>query len=195
MTPNTQTKPDFKEMVASVEEAASKTEEAAAKYTLPISNEDKTTILLNVEGAIKDLAAALAKKNEIKGADIDPSAYEHLPNSLTGVMVHYFVKGLKDELDIAFEEAPTALKVRSSNPMDKKVAGKKRLLTRDQKNELLAKTQMAFYEDKIGKGEMTIEQAMYAVKDAYERKQNFEEMGYILPIKKTEYPYWADDAS
>ena len=195
MTPNTQTKPDFKEMVASVEEAATKTEEAAAKFTLPISNEDKTTILLNVEGAIKDLAAALAKKNEIKGADIDPSAYEHLPNSLTGVMVHYFVKGLKDELDIAFEEAPTALKVRSSNPMDKKVAGKKRLLTRDQKNERLAKTQMAFYEDKIGKGEMTIEQAMYAVKDAYERKQNFEEMGYILPIKKTEYPYWADDAS
>ena len=195
MTPNTQTKPDFKEMVASVEEAATKTEEAAAKFTLPISNEDKTTILLNVEGAIKDLAAALAKKNEIKGADIDPSAYEHLPKSLTGVIVHYFVKGLKDELDIAFEEAPTALKVRSSNPMDKKVAGKKRLLTRDQKNELLAKTQMAFYEDKIGKGEMTIEQAMYAVKDAYERKQNFEEMGYILPIKKTEYPYWADDAS
>ena len=125
MTPNTQTKPDFKEMVASVEEAASKTEEAAAKFTLPISNEDKTTILLNVEGAIKDLAAALAKKNEIKGADIDPSAYEHLPNSLTGVIVHYFVKGLKDELDIAFEEAPTALKMRSSNPMDKKVAGKK----------------------------------------------------------------------
>ena len=195
MTPNTQTKPDFKEMVASIEEAASKTEEAEAKFTLPISNEDKTTILLNVEGAIKDLAAALAKKNEIKGADIDPSAYGHLPNSLTGVMVHYFVKGLKEELDIAFEEAPTALKVRSSNPMDKKVAGKKRLLTRDQKNELLAKTQMAFYEDKIGKGEMTIEQAMYAVKDAYERKQNFEEMGYILPIKKTEYPYWADDAS
>ena len=195
MTPNTQTKPDFKEMVAAVEEAATKTEEAAAKFTLPISNEDKTTILLNVEGAIKDLAAALAKKNEIKGADIDPSAYEHLPNSLTGVMVHYFVKGLKEELDIAFEEAPTALKVRSSNPMDKKVAGKKRLLTRDQKNELLAKTQMAFYEDKIGKGEMTIEQAMYAVKDAYERKQNFEEMGYILPIKKTEYPYWADYAS
>ena len=195
MTPKTQTKPDFKEMVASIEEAASKTEEAEAKFTLPISNEDKTTILLNVEGAIKDLAAALAKKNEIKGADIDPSAYEHLPNSLTGVMVHYFVKGLKEELDIAFEEAPTALKMRSSNPMDKKVAGKKRLLTRDQKNELLAKTQMAFYEDKIGKGEMTIEQAMYAVKDAYERKQNFEEMGYILPIKKTEYPYWADDAS
>jgi hypothetical protein len=195
MTPNTQTKPDFKEMVASVEEAATKTEEAAAEFTLPISNEDKTTILLNVEGAIKDLAAALAKKNEIKGADIDPSAYDHLPNSLTGVMVHYFVKGLKDELGIAFEEAPTSLKVRSSNPMDKKVAGKKRLLTRDQKNELLAKTQMAFYEDKIGKGEMTIEQAMYAVKDAYERKQNFEEMGYILPVKKTEYPYWADDAS
>ena len=42
---------------------------------------------------------------------------------------------------------------------------------------------------------MSIEQAMYAVKDAYERKQNFEEMGYMLPTKKTEYPYWADDAA
>jgi hypothetical protein len=28
--------------------------------------------------------------------------------------------------------------------------------------------------------------------DAYERKANFEEMGYLLPPKKTEYPYWVD---
>ena len=43
---------------------------------------------------------------------------------------------------------------------------------------------------------MSIENAMYAIKDAFERKpENFEEMGYILPTKKTEYPYWADDAT
>ena len=52
---------------------------------------------------------------------------------------------------------------------------------------------MSFYEEKIGKGEMTLDQAMFAIKDAYERKQNFEEMGYILPTKKTEYPYWAEE--
>ena len=182
-------------MDASMDTASTKAAEEPAKFNLPISNDDKTTILLNVEEAIKDLVKALAQKQEIKGADIELTDYAHLPNSLTGVMVHFLVKGLKDELGIAFDEAPTSLKVRSSNPLDKKVAGKKRLLTRDQKNELLSKTQMSFYDDKIAKGDMSIEQAMYAVKDAYERKQNFEEMGYMLPPKKTEYPYWADDAA
>jgi hypothetical protein len=195
MTPNTQIKQEVQELVASMETASSKTTEEPAKFNLPISNDDKTTILLNVEEAIKDLVKALAQKQEIKGADIELTDYAHLPNSLTGVMVHFLVKGLKDELGIAFDEAPTSLKVRSSNPLDKKVAGKKRLLTREQKNELLSKTQMSFYDDKIAKGDMSIEQAMYAVKDAYERKQNFEEMGYMLPTKKTEYPYWADDAA
>ena len=195
MTPNTQIKQEVQELVASMETASSKTTEEPAKFNLPISNDDKTTILLNVEEAIKDLVKALAQKQEIKGADIELTDYAHLPNSLTGVMVHFLVKGLKDELGIAFDEAPTSLKVRSSNPLDKKVAGKKRLLTREQKNELLSKTQMSFYDDKITKGDMSIEQAMYAVKDAYERKQNFEEMGYMLPTKKTEYPYWADDAA
>ena len=195
MTPNTQIKQEVQELVASMEKASSKTTEEPAKFNLPISNDDKTTILLNVEEAIKDLVKALAQKQEIKGADIELTDYAHLPNSLTGVMVHFLVKGLKDELGIAFDEAPTSLKVRSSNPLDKKVAGKKRLLTREQKNELLSKTQMSFYDDKITKGDMSIEQAMYAVKDAYERKQNFEEMGYMLPTKKTEYPYWADDAA
>ena len=195
MTPNTQTKQEVQELVASMETASSKTTEEPAKFNLPISNDDKTTILLNVEEAIKDLVKALAQKQEIKGADIELTDYAHLPNSLTGVMVHFLAKGLKDELGIAFDEAPTSLKVRSSNPLEKKIAGKKRLLTREQKNELLSKTQMSFYDDKIAKGDMSIEQAMYAVKDAYERKQNFEEMGYMLPTKKTEYPYWADDAA
>ena len=168
---------------------------AEAKFKLPISNESKGTMLLNCEGAVKDLISAIAKNEDIKGTDIKGEAFTSLPNSITGVVMHFICEGIKSEFDIAFEEPPVSLKIRGNAAMDKKVAGKKRLLTRDQKNELLAKTQMAFYEDKIGKGEMTIEQAMYAVKDAYERKQNFEEMGYILPIKKTEYPYWADDAS
>ena len=50
--------------------------------------------------------------------------------------------------------------------------------------------QMSFYEEQIGKGTMTIEQAMFALKDAYERKANFEEMGYMLPPAKTAYPFW-----
>ena len=52
---------------------------------------------------------------------------------------------------------------------------------------------MSYYETAIASKEMTMEQAMFAIKDAYERKQNFEEMGYMLPEKKTAYPFWAEE--
>ncbi len=169
-------------------------EEAKVDFTLPINPEDKTTILLNIEGAVKDVVSNLAKREEIKGATVDAERLNHLPNSITGVVIHYVVEGLKRDFGIAFAEQPVSLKQRGSNSnYDKKVAGKKRLLTREQKNELLAKTQMSYYEEQIARGEMSIENAMYAIRDAYERKQNFEEMGYMLPAKKTEYPYWANE--
>lgn len=167
---------------------------AAPEQEIPISTEEKTTILLNVESAVKDTIFALAKKQEIKELDIDPTEFAHLPNSLTGVLCYYLVKGLKDEFSIEFSPQPVSLKQRGSGTAyDKKVAGKRRLLTREQKNELLSKTQMSYYEKDIASGKMTLEQAMFALKDAYERKANFEEMGYMLPPKKTEYPYWVDE--
>ena len=158
---------------------------------LPLDGEKSTTILLNVEEDIKSLILKLAKRVEIEGTDIKEEDLTHLPTSITGVVVHFITKGLESEFGIGFENEPKSLKVRgSSNNFDKKVAGKKRLLTRDQKNELLAKTSMTYYESKIASGEMTIENVMFAIKDAFERKKNFEEMGYILPEGKTKYPYW-----
>ena len=166
---------------------------AEAKFKLPISNESKGTMLLNCEGAVKDLISAIAKNEDIKGTDIKGEAFTSLPNSITGVVMHFICEGIKSKFDIAFEEPPVSLKIRGNAAMDKKVAGKKRLLTRDQKNELLAKTSMSYYETAIASKEMTMEQAMFAIKDAYERKQNFEEMGYMLPEKKTAYPFWAEE--
>jgi len=165
---------------------------AEAKFKLPISNESKGTMLLNCEGAVKDLISAIAKNEDIKGTDIKGEDFASLPNSITGVVMHFICEGIKSEFDIAFEEPPVSLKIRG-NAMDKKVAGKKRLLTREQKNELIAKTSMGYYETMISTKEMTMEQAMFAIKDAYERKQNFEEMGYMLPEKKTAYPFWVEE--
>ena len=50
---------------------------------LPIDTESKNTILLNVEGAVKDLVTKLAKKEEVSGVgyDIALEDYTHLPNS------------------------------------------------------------------------------------------------------------------
>ena len=166
-------------------------EEDAVSVTFPINDEEKTTILLNVEAAVKDLVSKLAKKEEVEGIELD--SYSHIPNSLTGVVIHFIVKGLKNELNIEFEEPPISLKARGGTNFDKKVAGKKRLLTRQEKNELLAKTQMSYWEDDISTGKLTIDKAMIYIKDAFERKQNYEEMGYRLPPNKTEYPYWADE--
>ena len=65
----TTTTTSFAEITDAVDKAkASATE--APKHKLPISADDKTTILLNVEGAIKDLISSLAKKNPIKGTSI-----------------------------------------------------------------------------------------------------------------------------
>jgi len=162
---------------------------------LPLDGEKTTTILLNVEEDIKSLIQKLAKRVEIgNGVDIPEDQLSSLPTSITGVVVHFITKGLESEFGIGFENEPRSLKVRGiASNYDKKVAGKKRLLTRDQKNDLLAKTSMTYYETKIASGEMTIDNVMYAIKDAYERKANFEEMGYILPPKKTEYPFWVDE--
>ena len=78
----TTTTTSFAEITDAVDKVkASATE--APKHKLPISADDKTTILLNVEGAIKDLIFT-AKKNPIKGTSIGAEELGHLPNSLTG---------------------------------------------------------------------------------------------------------------
>jgi len=162
---------------------------------LPLDGDKTTTILLNVEEDIKSLIQKLAKRVEIgNGVDIPEEQLSSLPTSITGVVVHFITRGLESEFGIGFENEPRSLKVRGiASNYDKKVAGKKRLLTRDQKNDLLARTTMSYYEDKIASGEITIENVMLAIKDAFERKKNYEEMGYMLPINKTEYPYWIEN--
>ena len=167
------------------------TTEEKDTHKLPISTDDKTTILLNVEGAVKELINNLSKKQQPKGIDIDEEKLSALPSSMTGVVVHYLVRGLKEDFNIEFAEQPVSLKPRMTNT-DKKVAGKKRLLTKDQKNELLAKMQLSYYEGDIASGKMTIDDAMTSIKSAFDKKKEYEDMGYMLPAKKTESPFWKE---
>ena len=182
------------DFVRRVEDVDATTAEVAKQ--LPIDNEVKTTILLSVEENIKTLLKNLADKKEIGwGTDTDPEEFSHLPNSITGVIIHYVIKGIKEDFGYEFENQPKSLKMRGISKDAKKIAGKKRLLTREQKNELLERTQMSFYDKKISSGEMTIDSAMNEIRDAYGKKQGFEEIGYILPSRKTEYPYWVDEVA
>jgi hypothetical protein len=188
-TTTTNQKIGFSDFADKLEEVKSTTAEVVKQ--LPIDNEVKTTILLNVEENIKTLLKKLSDKEEIGwGIDTNPEEFAHLPNSITGVIIYYVIKGIKEDFGYEFENLPKSLKIRGISKDAKKIAGKKRLLTREQKNELLERTQMSFYDKKISSGEMTINDAMNEIKTAYERKQGFEEMGYMLPSKKTKYPHW-----
>ena len=172
--------------------------ESTAKYQVALGSIDSSKpkpILLNVESGVKTIIAAIAKNEKIEGIDIDPTEFAKLPNSQTGVAMHFIVKGLKEEFGIGFDSAPTSLKIKGmGSKFEKKVEGKKRLLTREQKNEILARMNMSFYMDDVAKGKLTMEDAMEGIKEAFNTKTEFEEMGYMLPEKKTAYPFWKDGA-
>ena len=169
-------------------------------FQLDISTDNKNTILLNVEDEVKQLISKLASNKTdlvesefIDGDEERTNILNALPNSMTGVVIHYFCKGLKTDFDVEFKEQPVSLKVRASSNYDKKVAGKKRLLTKQQKNELLASLDFKYYTNDISAGKLTMEDAFESIKTAIQKKDEYEKMGYVLPEKKTESPYWKDE--
>lgn len=187
-TQATDEKVSFEEIADAIEEVKLSSTEVINQ--MPIDSGVKTTILISVEENIKKLVSALANKEPIGwNTSCDVETYNHLPNSITGVIVYYLIKGIKEELGLEFENEPKCLSYNKS-ALEKKKAGKKRLLTKEQKNELLSKTQISFYDIKISNGEMSIEDAMEEIKNAYNQIKAFEEMGYILPPQKHLAPYW-----
>ena len=67
------------------------------------------------------------------------------------------------------------------------------MLTKSQKNELLDRTKMSFYEKQIASGAMTLDAAMEQIKAAFQEKQHYEGLGLVLPEKKTEAPYYESE--
>ena len=184
----------FAGVAAGMEEA----KESATKYEVALGSIDSSKpkpILLNVESGVKSIITAIAGNKKIDGVDIDAEEFAKLPNSQTGVAMYFIVKGLREEFGIGFDNPPTSLKIKGiGNKFDKKIEGKKRLLTRDQKNEILARMDMKYYMDDIIGGKLTTEDAVESIKEAFSTKKQFEDMGYMLPDKKTDYPFWKEGA-
>ena len=79
----------------------SATTQDAAKYQVALGSIDSSKpkpILLNVESGVKTFIAAIAKNEKIEGIDIDPTEFAKLPNSQTGVTMHFIVKGRRRSL-------------------------------------------------------------------------------------------------
>lgn len=171
-----------------------KTVEVEPLSVIPLDNEVKGSIILSVEQNIKTVLEALAKKTDIgMGCFVEPERYEDLPNSITGCLVHYLVRGLKEDFNIEFDPKPVSTKQRGGDITKRKAEGKKRLLTKAEKNELLERTKMSFYEERISTGLLTLDAAMEQIKAAFQEKQQFESLGLVLPEKKTEAPYYESE--
>lgn len=127
------------------------------------------------------------------GCSIDIEEYEHLPNSLTGILIHYLTKGLEEDFNIRFEPKPVSMKQRGGDITKRKAEEKKRLLTKAEKNELLERTKMSFYEMKIAAGVITLDAAMEQIKAAFNEKLSYESLGYVLPTNKAEAPYYESE--
>ena len=111
-----------------------------------------------------------------------------LPNSETGVWIHYLTLGIERDFGRSWEKDPKALNGREYNykktEVDKKHEQGKRLLTKKQKNELIAKRRWDYWEKLIDKNEITEEDAMIGMKQAIDEIKELKDKGlYINPNK------------
>jgi hypothetical protein len=109
----------------------------------------------------------------------------HLPNTITGVWVYYLTQGIQRDFRRTWNETPASLKKRLTD-IEKKYRDGTRVMTRKQKNELLAQTDYNYYREDIRNGTITREEAHKSMNEAIEKVDKLESEGFYLPMKKTE---------
>lgn len=141
-------------------------------------------IVLNIEDGIKTFAKEIiAKKKATR-------EYRHLPYSITGLFVYYFTKGIEEDFNRTFTKTPLSINNRSGGSSTSKyeVAKEKgkRVLSKKQKNELIAQCSYPYYEKDIINGIITEEEASKSMTDAWKKKRELEELGYFISPNKTQ---------
>lgn len=143
-------------------------------FDIPIGLNEGGKTLVTCEKGIKAFVKdELAKKEN------------HLPKSETGVWIHYLTEGIKRDYGRTWEKLPKSLKPKETT-LQKASKDKKRVITKAEKNALLAQLDMNYYQRDIQVGNLTLEEAFEKIKQAFDRKQELENAGYYLSPNKTE---------
>ena len=129
--------------------------------------------LITCEKGIKAFVKEIAKEKN------------HLPNSELGVWIYYLTRGILDDFSRTWEQTPYSLHEKKTSIEKSKEQGK-RVLSKKEKNELVAKIDLLYYEKDISSGKITFEEAQKLAKEAYDTKQELENAGYFISTKKTE---------
>jgi len=109
----------------------------------------------------------------------------HLPNTITGIWVHYLTEGIGRDFGRTWNRPPVSIRPQLTEVAKKYDAGT-RVMTKKAKNNLLAQTDWNFYRDWVRDGDMTKEEAMKRMNDAIEKVEALEKEGFFIPTKKTE---------
>lgn len=110
----------------------------------------------------------------------------HLPNTKTGIVVHYVTEGIARDFGITFDRMPVSLGGNKPSASKSGYERGERGLSKKQKNALLEKLDMSYYQDDIASGAITMEQAFASIQEAFKQKQDLEAKGYFLSPNKTE---------
>lgn len=172
------------------------TAEAPASKVIPLGEGKKTQIILNIEPSIKDLIDNICHKGESytdkrKGDTTVEFAekYETYPDdivnsSYTGLIMHYVLKGIKEDMGIEFEPKPYALQARVNKTTS---SGSGERFSKEKKNDILARCNASHYNDA-----MELEEIFDNVRKAMEEKKYWENEGYVLVPEKTKPPMKLD---
>jgi hypothetical protein len=109
----------------------------------------------------------------------------HLPNTETGVWVHYLTEGIARDFNRTWETPPISLREKQTS-VEKAAAQGKRVLSKKEKNELLAKRSYEYWESDIKSGNITEDEADIFMKEARAKVRELEDAGYFLSPRKTE---------
>lgn len=141
-------------------------------------------IVLNVETGIKKFAKNIITEKKATGE------YQHLPHTITGLFVHYFTKGIEEDFNRTFTKAPFSIDrgaLRSSTSKYEVAKEKgKRVLSKKDKNELVAQCSYPYYEKDIINGVITEEEATKLMMVAGKKKRELEDAGFFISPNKTQ---------
>jgi hypothetical protein len=138
-------------------------------------------IVLNVETGIKKFAKDIIEEQKASNRHM-------LPNSITGLFVHYFKKGIEKDFNRTFTGTPFSVEKREASAATYATAKEKgkRVLSKKQKNELIKQLSYSYYEDDIINGVITEEEAYRSMMDAAKKKRDLESAGYFISSNKTQ---------
>jgi hypothetical protein len=108
-----------------------------------------------------------------------------LPNTETGVWVYYLTQGIMRDYGRTWEKPPVSIKEKATSIEKARNIGK-RVLSKKEKNELIARRSYEYWEQDILDGKITEEEADMFMKEARDKVRELQEAGFFVSTRKTE---------